>query len=234
MLTRTSDAQPYELDALDVDEPADESYLTPCSGPGESSTSAGYSSPVTPAFQQDTTADEQTDVNTYQVAPDASPYASTSHELDQKASLKKMYTKLEAQFEPGLRCQLPSCKTYIDFPSFPSYRTHIKNVHAKDKFCPEPNCGHVTPFASNTDLNRHIASRHGGKKPFVCNRAGCPAPRAKAFSRKDKLKEHDHKYHSNFRCFLCSQNPQHQKWFDTEEELWNHHTVEHSAWPGHF
>lgn len=109
---------------------------------------------------------------------------------------KRDYAELEADFKPG-HCTLPGCKQDRYFTTFASYLSHVRNVHARDILCPEPDCHHG-PFANNKDLMRHITSKHGDKsaKQYVCVRPDCPA-RVKTFSRLDRLQGHNKKYHAS-------------------------------------
>jgi hypothetical protein len=75
-------------------------------------------------------------------------------------------------------------------------------------------------------LKRHSETKHKDKKPFKCERSLCTR-KVKAWPRKDKLKLHNSKYHSNYKCFFCSQSPGHECWFDTESELWLHTIAGH-------
>jgi hypothetical protein len=123
-------------------------------------------------------------------------------------------------------CFLDGCRHDYLFPTYQSWRSHIKNVHNKVFSCPEPLCTYEKPFPNKTDLKRHIQAVHKSHKPYRCDKATCPRL-VKAWSRKDKLRDHNKKYHSNFRCFFFSHNPNHDRWFDTEEECWQHTISEH-------
>ncbi len=155
----------------------------------------------------------------------SSTFAHDVEEPDRKLAI----AKLEAVFQPG-QCSLPGCKkgprAYF-FQTFQSYRSHLKNVHSKSLLCTYPLCPHTRPFSSQTDLNRH-ALRHGNKadKPYKCLKSNCPA-RVKEFKRKDKLREHSRRYHSEYVCFLCSGNPRHSRWFETFEKFVEHTNTEH-------
>lgn len=133
---------------------------------------------------------------------------------------------LESLGTKPMPCLLENCRSKYLFPTFQSFNSHIKNVHKKAVFCSEPGCTFGRPFANNTDLKRHGNAIHKDKKPFKCERQHCPR-KVKAWPRKDKLKLHNKKYHSNFRCFFCSESPPHQRWFDTESELFAHCTSGH-------
>ena len=127
----------------------------------------------------------------------------------------------EALYQPG-QCHLDGCRKGYIFETFQSFRAHLKNVHAKTTFCNFPSCAHLRPFGNNTDLRRHTLSKHGNKsdKPYKCLREDCPA-RVTAFKRKDKLKEHDVKYHSTYRCFYCP------RLFQSFEEVALHTNTRH-------
>ncbi|PVH85995.1 hypothetical protein DL98DRAFT_25094 [Cadophora sp. DSE1049] len=109
----------------------------------------------------------------------------------------------EAMYQPA-QCYLVGCRKGYVFETFQSFRAHLKNVHSKTIFCNFPSCPHLRPFGNKTDLSRHTMTRHGDKsdKPYKCLREDCPA-RVTAFKRKDKLKEHDGKYHASYKCFYC-------------------------------
>ncbi|KAL2061741.1 hypothetical protein VTL71DRAFT_7119 [Oculimacula yallundae] len=131
---------------------------------------------------------------------------------------------LERRYKPS-QCLLPGCKGEYRFKTFHSYRSHIHNVHEKFIWCPSPDCIHPRPFANKSDVDRHYRSKHGdkSKKPFKCLKDNCTA-RAQAFNRKDKLREHDRKYHSECCCFFCPRT----QWFETFEECVEHtNTVHH-------
>lgn len=134
----------------------------------------------------------------------------------------KRLLELEALYELGV-CQLGGCRQDYFFQNFHSCRSHIKNVHHKALWCLVTSCPHPRPFGNQSDLNRHTAAKHGDKtdKPYKCLRADCTA-RARAFKRKDKLKEHDRKYHAEYRCFICPRDLR----FESEEE-WYQHTNDH-------
>lgn len=134
--------------------------------------------------------------------------------------------KLESMWTEPTPCFLGGCKAGRLFRTSKSWHSHVKNVHKKTLHCLEPDCVHAKPFANNTDLKRHIETIHDGKKPFKCERANCSRT-VKAWPRKDKLRLHNKKYHSNYRCFFCSQDPRHQRWFDTATELWVHTIDDH-------
>lgn len=123
-------------------------------------------------------------------------------------------------------CYLGGCRPGRLYRTSQTWYSHVKNVHKKALFCSEPGCTHTRPFANNTDLKRHNETIHEAKKPFKCESSLCTRT-VKAWSRKDKLKLHNSKYHSNYKCFFCSQNPHHERWYDTESELWAHTTSSH-------
>ncbi|KAH7383722.1 hypothetical protein BKA64DRAFT_167529 [Cadophora sp. MPI-SDFR-AT-0126] len=127
----------------------------------------------------------------------------------------------EAMYQPG-PCHLEGCRKGYIFDSFQSFRAHLKNVHSKTLFCNFPTCTHLRPFGNNTDLRRHIRSKHGDKsdKPYKCLKEECPA-RVTAFKRKDKLKEHNGKYHAPYQCFYCP------GWFESFEEVAQHTNTQH-------
>ena len=123
-------------------------------------------------------------------------------------------------------CHFDGCRPGRLFQTSQSWYSHFKNVHKKELFCLSPDCTHSRPFANNTDLKRHIKTIHEGEKPYKCEISHCTRT-VKAWPRKDKFKLHNRKFHSNFKCFFCSQNVRHAVWFDTESELWAHTTSRH-------
>ncbi|KAE8450573.1 hypothetical protein EG329_006304 [Mollisiaceae sp. DMI_Dod_QoI] len=135
--------------------------------------------------------------------------------------------ELEANFHPT-RCVLDGCRGAYIFKTLQSYRSHLKNVHTKDIYCPVSGCRHhhARPFASKNDLDRHRRARHEPEaiKPFRCERIRCMA-KVKAWLRKDKLRDHDKKHHMNLLCHICSH------YFDDFEELSEHTNFGH-AWFG--
>ena len=139
------------------------------------------------------------------------------------------FTGLEIASSPALIfpnfCFLDGCRRDYVFPTYQSWRSHTKNVHNKVIFCPEPLCI-IGPFPNKTGLRRHIRSVHRSYKPYRCMKTTCPRS-VKAWPRKDKLRDHDKRYHSNFKCFFSSHNPNHERWFDTDQELVLHTLSEH-------
>ncbi|KAK0128963.1 hypothetical protein ONS95_000906 [Cadophora gregata] len=75
---------------------------------------------------------------------------------------------------------------------------------SKNIFFNFPSCPHFRTFGNIPDWKRSIMTRHGNKsdKPLICSKEGCAA-RITAFRRKDKLKEHEGKYHAPYNCFYC-------------------------------
>ena len=149
-------------------------------------------------------------------------YNKTDRRSDQfdQAQLDSLWTEPKP-------CLLEGCRSKHLFPTPQSFSSHLKNVHEKAVFCPEPYCTFGKPFANNTDLKRHVNTIHKEKKPFKCERQHCHR-KVKAWPRKDKLRLHNQKHHSNFRCFFCSEDPRHQRWFDTASELFAHNISDHS------
>ncbi|KAF8863229.1 hypothetical protein BDZ45DRAFT_137464 [Acephala macrosclerotiorum] len=132
---------------------------------------------------------------------------------------------LEANFRAS-QCLLDGCRKGYIFKTLQSYRSHLKNVHGKGISCRVLGCRHTKPFASKNDEDRHYRAKHdtNAKKTFKCERSGCAA-RVRSWKRKDKLLEHDRKYHMEIVCHICSH------YFDNEEELFEHTNLDH-AWIG--
>ncbi|CZR62404.1 uncharacterized protein PAC_12301 [Phialocephala subalpina] len=132
---------------------------------------------------------------------------------------------LEANFR-ATQCLLDGCRRGYVFKNLQSYRSHLKNVHGKGINCRVPSCRHTRPFASKSDEERHHRAKHDPNpdKPFRCERPNC-VTRVKSWKRKDKLREHDKKYHMEIVCHICSQ------YFDNEQELFEHTNLDH-AWIG--
>jgi hypothetical protein len=128
-----------------------------------------------------------------------------------------------------IQCSL-GCRCKRGFKNQQSFEAHLRNVHY-DKIwgCQVENCPRPGPFSNKTGLERHTRTAHDSAKPFRCQRPNCSA-RAKAFKRKDKLKDHDRKHHSNFKCFYCSQDPRLERWFEYEREFWEHTNEKHFGW----
>lgn len=148
-----------------------------------------------------------------------------SYEADGEAPLFDR-ARFESMWTGPTPCFLKGCRSKYLFQTSRSWYSHVKNVHKKALLCPKPGCPHTAPFANNTDLKRHIETKHEDKKPFKCEIPRC-SRKIKQWSRKDKLKLHNRKYHSNFKCFFCSQNPRHERWFDASSELWEHTISDH-------
>jgi len=135
-------------------------------------------------------------------------------------------TQLELLWTGPTPCYLEGCRHDRLFQTLQTWRSHVKNVHKKYLLCDEPGCSYTRPFASNTDVKRHFETKHDLTKQFKCDRSLCKR-KVRAWSRKDKLKLHNTKWHSNVRCFLCSESLRHQVWFDTVTELWDHTKSDH-------
>jgi hypothetical protein len=125
-----------------------------------------------------------------------------------------------------LKCPL-GCRTKRGFRDQESFEAHVRGVHAVAIWkCLIPGCPNPGPYPNRHDLKRHTNVKHRSRKPYKCTRPNCRA-RAKEFSRKDKLKDHDRKHHSEFKCWFCSQNPRFERWFETEAELYQHTINDH-------
>lgn len=101
--------------------------------------------------------------------------------------------------EPGIRCVLPRCRSKRTFRNEQALAAHQRSCHLPRQWrCPIAGCDKA--FSSKTDMDRHRGTkRHrqpGQVLPFPCQRADCHA-KVKEFYRKDKLKDHDQKYHSS-------------------------------------
>jgi hypothetical protein len=149
------------------------------------------------------------------------------HDESDRRNLQSDRANFEALWTGPMHCFLEGCRSKYVFPTPHSFYSHIKNVHEKAVFCSEPDCTFGKPFANNTDLKRHCDTKHKCKKPFKCEKQNC-LRKVKAWARKDKFNLHNKKYHSNCRCFFCSETPRHQRWFDTTSELFAHTISDHA------
>jgi hypothetical protein len=75
----------------------------------------------------------------------------------------------------------------------------IGSLHLDGRFkCPRPVCARKT-FARQAELRRHYNTSHASQKPaYWCQAITCPRARANggyAFTRKDKLMDHERKVH---------------------------------------
>ncbi|KAL3422433.1 hypothetical protein PVAG01_06589 [Phlyctema vagabunda] len=145
---------------------------------------------------------------------DGSEFGS-SYQLD---LLRRPLTSAEIKegFVSG-RCLLQGCKSRNIFVNYREYIAHIKRVHVRGFYCTFEGCTLGRAFAKKGDLNRHIAAKHNIFKNHICSRSTC-TQKIKAWSRKDKLREHDKKHHWNYKCPHCLP----ERWFDTRQEVDEH------------
>ncbi|KAG4025577.1 hypothetical protein MFRU_054g00060 [Monilinia fructicola] len=95
---------------------------------------------------------------------------------------------------PHAKCQSGNTKIFTKFSEF---RGHWYRTHEKRYSCLKCN---DTVFGTDADLRRHSGAVHSdGPKEFTCNVECCNA-RAKEFTRKDRLKEHNEKWHGKYHC----------------------------------
>jgi hypothetical protein len=143
----------------------------------------------------------------------------------QTAGSRRSSSQSEQDMGDGLIiCQL-GCRTKCGFKNQQSFEAHLRSVHCDKLFpCSKDDCAKA--FRNRTDLKRHWKATHEKAKPFRCDKPNCRA-RANKFSRKDKLKDHNRKHHSNFKCWSCSQDPKFDVWFEEGSELWDHTHEEH-------
>ncbi|KUJ10280.1 uncharacterized protein LY89DRAFT_256690 [Mollisia scopiformis] len=147
------------------------------------------------------------------------------HDHASEGELLQHGEDLDVEFHPS-PCLLGGCRGTYVFKTLSSYRTHLKNVHDKIIYCRVSECSrsHTKPFTSETDRRRHHQAKHNSNpdKPFKCVRSVCPA-RVRAFKRKDKLSEHNKKYHAQSLCHICS------CYFDSFEEMLAHTNFGHGS-----
>jgi hypothetical protein len=159
-----------------------------------------------------------------ELEPLSSPYQQIDiNDARSRDQPQRGVTYSESNYTPST-CPREGCRGTYRYPTFQSYRTHVKNVHEKDIFCHvlECNRSRTRPFNTETDRRRHHTVRHdpNASKTFRCERAVCRA-RVKAFHRKDKLSAHDKKYHTQIMCHICSQ------YFHGSDELFRHTNFGH-------
>ncbi|CZR61400.1 uncharacterized protein PAC_11296 [Phialocephala subalpina] len=131
---------------------------------------------------------------------------------------------LEVNFHPT-QCLLSGCRGGYIFKTLQSYRSHLKNVHDKGIYCRVLGCRHTKPFASKNDVDRHYRAKYDlyAVKSFRSERPSCVA-RVRSWKRKDKLREHDRKYHMEVPCHICSH------YFDNDQELFEHTNLDHAIY----
>ncbi|KAK3933855.1 hypothetical protein QBC46DRAFT_99563 [Diplogelasinospora grovesii] len=101
-----------------------------------------------------------------------------------------------------LECPELNCSSKATFKNRGKLEEHIRNIHRNPLLCKLPGCRYTEPFGRQTDLDRHVATKHGdGKRRYVCPFEDCKAS-TREFLRNDKLQAHVKDYHPMVRCGL--------------------------------
>jgi len=82
------------------------------------------------------------------------------------------------------------------FVNLVALKKHLRQ-HIKKYWCSDASCSMT--FARNSDLKRHIRTKHSVDRIYLCPLTTC-SRNSNGFTRKDKLDEHTRKEHSNVRC----------------------------------
>ena len=86
------------------------------------------------------------------------------------------------------RCSYPDCGKACTKISH--LKSHIfTHIHISNFKCTEPECGGLSYFRNNTDLQRHVVSVHTEQKPYCCKLC------KKSFARSDHYKRHIKRVH---------------------------------------
>jgi len=105
-----------------------------------------------------------------------------------------------AEHDSTFRCSWHGCasqkRKVTTFKNFSALNRHLKQ-HIKEHWCINANCN--VAFARESDLKRHIRSKHSEDRSYRCPIDTCDRS-INGFARKDKLNEHTRKEHANFRC----------------------------------
>jgi uncharacterized Zn-finger protein len=99
-------------------------------------------------------------------------------------------------------CQWPSCRTQKSGKSFAALTTlkkHLKTHLVKSLWCEHVTCDYDKPFSRQSDLDRHVKTKHARCNVYCCPIESCDY-NTFGFPRKDKLMDHARKKHGVFRC----------------------------------
>jgi hypothetical protein len=94
-------------------------------------------------------------------------------------------------------CLWEGCTLPKKFKTHRYWLEHVRNVHEKSYHCAFPGCT-VAPFGTQNMVTRHYKSTHA--KPILCSKPGCQARKNVNLSRKDKLDDHEARWHGPLEC----------------------------------
>jgi hypothetical protein len=95
------------------------------------------------------------------------------------------------------KCLWEGCHLPKDFGTSRGWINHAYDVHHKRYRCNVFGCS-VRPFGTQAMVERHYRTKH--IQPRFCTKAGCQARKGSNLCRKDKLDEHDAKWHGPLMC----------------------------------
>ncbi|CAG9978343.1 unnamed protein product [Clonostachys byssicola] len=100
---------------------------------------------------------------------------------------------------PPYKCTEANCRSKAQWKTLSQFTQHIRNIHQQPLLCTVPGCTHQRPFGKQTDLNRHVKTKHEATETFLCGDESCPA-HVHGFERKDKLLKHLREHHPQVQC----------------------------------
>ncbi|CAH0052370.1 unnamed protein product [Clonostachys solani] len=104
-----------------------------------------------------------------------------------------------ASSAPPYKCTETDCRSKAKFKTLSQFRQHVRNIHQQPLLCTVPGCTYPRPFGKESDLIRHMMSKHEATSLFTCPDESCPG-HFDGFKRQDKLLKHLREHHPQVQC----------------------------------
>lgn len=194
-----------------------------------------YEQASTPAYSTLTTSQPTDDSNRRSIYPSRCSRCDNDSTIyqDHNTWLVHYVEIHEADLFPR-KCLWEGCKLQKKFKRPKHWLSHARSVHLKNIWCDVSGCSYDHPFGNQAMVDRHKKQTHNGAKN--CTRPGCQGRKNSNLARRDKLLDHNFKWHGPLECkdanCLRRTIAGVDHGFSTEEDLTKHMREKHYVFGG--